>query len=210
MIPESEQLEREAEDTRCGLQATLEELCAQVTPRAVFDQVIEYARRGPAREFFRNLVREVQENPIPLVLIGISITWLAVSAHRSSRALIASRADSISKRASEIGAATSGVAGRTSEAAAHLAGRIGEAGDAVGKRTADLAVRARNAAGGLAETAQEVFALTTALGKEEWPFASAAERGCAPAVSVRDDRQPAPVGRGSGERLALPNPESGQ
>ena len=36
----------------------------------MIDQLIDYAREGPAAEFGRNLAREIRENPLPLVLIG--------------------------------------------------------------------------------------------------------------------------------------------
>jgi hypothetical protein len=61
-----------------------------MTPGPVIDQLTNYAREGPAAEFRRNLEREVRENPLPLVLIGIGIAWLIVASSRSSRAMIAS------------------------------------------------------------------------------------------------------------------------
>jgi hypothetical protein len=123
MAYQSEQLEQEVEAARWRLQATLEELRTRMTPGLVIDQVIEYARQGPARGFFRNLAREVQENPMPLVMLGISIAWLIISASRSSRAMIASAADSVSKKAAEIGTATTAAIDGTTDAAAHLATR---------------------------------------------------------------------------------------
>ena len=52
----------------------------------MFDQLTNYAREGPAAEFRRNLEREVRENPLPLVLIGIGIAWLIIACGQSSRA----------------------------------------------------------------------------------------------------------------------------
>ena len=196
MAYQSEQLEQEVEAARWRLQATLEELRTRMTPGLVIDQVIEYARQGPARGFFRNLTREVQENPMPLVMLGISIEWLIISASRSSRAMIASAADSVSKKAAEIGTATTAAIDGTTDAAAHLANQIGEAGEAVGKRTADLAARTRDAASGLAERAQDVSAMTAAaLGKKEWPLAGAPQSGCVSAAPKFDHRQSAAVGK---------------
>jgi Protein of unknown function (DUF3618) len=196
MAYQSEQLEQEVEAARWRLQATLEELRTRVTPGLVIDQVIEYARQGPARRFFRSLAREVQENPMPLVLLGISIAWLVISASRSSRAVIATAADSVSKKAAEIGTATGAAIDRTTDAAARLASRIGEAGEAVGKRTADLAARTRDAAGGLAERAQDVSAMTAAaLGDEDWPLAGAPESGCGPAASEFDHGESPAIGK---------------
>src|SRR6476646_6063787 len=111
----SEQLEQEADHTRVQLTRTLEELRSRITPGLVVDQVVDYAREGPAAEFFRNLGREVRENPLPLVLIGIGIAWLMVASSRSARGMIASTADSAAKKAADISAATSAVVSRTRE-----------------------------------------------------------------------------------------------
>jgi hypothetical protein len=64
----------------------------------VVDQLIGYARDGPAAEFGPNLAREFRENPLPLVLIGIEIAWLMVASSRSSRAAIASAANSVMRK----------------------------------------------------------------------------------------------------------------
>src|SRR5207302_5071907 len=57
---------------------------ARMSPGQVIDQLIDYAREGPAAEFGPNLAREVRENPLPLVLIGIGIAWLMAASSRSS------------------------------------------------------------------------------------------------------------------------------
>ena len=75
MESQSARLEREAEEARWQLTGTLEELCERMTPGRVIDQVIDYAQDSAAAEFLRNLGREVRDNPIPLVLIGIGIAW---------------------------------------------------------------------------------------------------------------------------------------
>src|SRR3982751_56935 len=98
----SEQLEQEADQTRAQLSATLEELRAQITPGQVVDRVVDYAREDPAAEFLTNLRREIRENPLPLVLIGIGIAWLMVASSRSSRAVIAGAADSVTRKAADI------------------------------------------------------------------------------------------------------------
>jgi uncharacterized protein DUF3618 len=76
MESQSARLEREAEETLWQLSGTLEELRARMTPGRVVDQVIDYTRDSPAAEFFRDLRREVRQNPMPLVLVGIGVIWL--------------------------------------------------------------------------------------------------------------------------------------
>ena len=86
MGTQSEQLERKAQQARARLTETLKELRAGLTPGQVVDQLADYAREGPAAEFFRNLARQIWENPLPLTLIGAGIAWLIIASSQSSRA----------------------------------------------------------------------------------------------------------------------------
>jgi hypothetical protein len=86
MGTQSEQLERKVHQARARLTGTLEELRAGMTPGQVVDQFADYARKGPAAEFFRNLAREMRENPLPLMLIGAGIAWLIIASSQPSRA----------------------------------------------------------------------------------------------------------------------------
>ena len=82
---QSEQLEREADQARYHLAASLSELRLRATPGQVVDQIADYAREGPVADFLGNLTREMRDNPVPLLLIGIAITWLVVSTSVSPR-----------------------------------------------------------------------------------------------------------------------------
>jgi hypothetical protein len=161
MEPQSERLEREAEETRWQLSGTLEELRDRMTPGRVVDQLIDYTRDGPAGEFLRNLGREVRENPMPLVLIGIGIAWLMVASSRTSRAAIASATDTVAKKAEDISAATSAAASRTGEwgqrTAGRMADRASDVASTVGSKTAEFAGRARDVTDGFAEQARAAF-----------------------------------------------------
>jgi Protein of unknown function (DUF3618) len=85
MGTQSEQLERKARQARARLTETFEELRAGMTPGQIVDQLADYARDGPAAEFFRNLARQIWENPLPLTLIGAGIAWLIIASSQSSR-----------------------------------------------------------------------------------------------------------------------------
>jgi Protein of unknown function (DUF3618) len=138
----SEELEQEAAHTRAQLTRTLEELRARLTPGLVIEQVVDYAREGPAAEFFRNLGREVRENPLPLVLIGIGIAWLMVASSRSSRTLLANTADTAARKAADIGATASALVSRTSEwgeeKAAQLVDRVSDVTARAADRTREV------------------------------------------------------------------------
>ena len=88
MARQSEQLEHEAEEARGELAISLEELRARMTPGEIVDGVVEYARETPVADFIRNLVRDVRENPLPLLVIFAGIAWAAIAsalAQRSAR-----------------------------------------------------------------------------------------------------------------------------
>jgi Protein of unknown function (DUF3618) len=157
MASQSEQFEREAEETRWQLSGTLEELRSWMTPGRVVDQLLDYTRNGAAGEFVRNLGRQVRENPIPVVLIGIVIGWLMLASSRTSRAAIASVADSVARKATDVGTATTAAITRTGEwgqqTATRLSDRASNAATVVRTRTAEFAARAREVTDGLADKA---------------------------------------------------------
>ena len=152
MESQSVRLEREAEETLWQLSGTLDELRGRMTPGRVVDQVIDYTRGSPASEFLRNLGRDVRENPMALVVVGIGILWLLLATNRTSRAVIASAADQLTAKAGDVGAATSAAVTRTSDwgqqMAARLSGRTSNVASDVGNMATELTDRARDAAGG--------------------------------------------------------------
>jgi Protein of unknown function (DUF3618) len=81
----SEQLERETEECRDRLAGSLEELRLRISPGQVVDQIADYAREGPVADFGRNLVREIRDNPAPLLLIAAGVAWWVAATSRSSR-----------------------------------------------------------------------------------------------------------------------------
>jgi hypothetical protein len=80
-----EQLEHEAQEARYRLGQSLDELRLRATPGQLVDQIADYAREGPVADFLGNLTREMRDNPFPVLLIGIAITWLVVSSSLSAR-----------------------------------------------------------------------------------------------------------------------------
>jgi hypothetical protein len=185
MESESARLEREVEETRWQLSGTLEELRGRMTPGRVVDQVIDYTRDSPAVEFFRNLGREVRENPLPVMLVGIGITWLLLATNRTSRAAIAAAADNLASTVDDIGTATGAFVNRTSEWGQQTAGRVADrasdVASTVGDKTAELAGRARDAADGLGDkTGSASAAVVATFEKAKRPFTGAAGEAVEP------------------------------
>jgi hypothetical protein len=188
MESQSARLEREIEETRWQLSGTLEELRGRMTPGRVLDQVIDYTRDSPAAEFFRNLGREVREHPLPVVVIGIGITWLLLASNRTSRAAIATAADTLASKTEDFGTATSAFVSRTSEwgqqTAARVADRANDVAGAVGGKTAELAGRARDAADNLADKARSASAAAVAtFERAKRPFTGASDESATAALN---------------------------
>ena len=184
MESQSARLEREVEETRWQLTGTLEELRGRTTPGQVVDQVIDYTRDSPAAEFFRNMGREVRQNPLPLVLIGIGIGWLLLASNRTSRAAIAAAADNLASKADDVGIATAAIVSRTTEwgqqTAARVADRATDVASTVGDKTAELAGCARDAADNLADKARSASAAVATFARAKRPLTGAAEDAVAP------------------------------
>ncbi len=71
-----EQLEREADRARTDIERTMEDLFNQLSPGELVNQAIGVFRNGSDNEFARNLVNQVRNNPVPVLLAGVSLTWL--------------------------------------------------------------------------------------------------------------------------------------
>lgn len=89
MASQSEQLEHQSRQTRVRLSQTVEALRDRMTAGQLIDQVADYARygaqHGPVAEFFRNLGRELRDNPLPLTLIATGVAWLIIASSLSRR-----------------------------------------------------------------------------------------------------------------------------
>jgi len=117
----STQLESETEEARARVNATLEELRARTTPGQLVDQVIEYARGSGGGAFVGNLKSQVVNNPLPVVLLGASLIWLAFANARPSRRDGGYAADRAIDNLPEGRARLRGAAQSTADAAADAA-----------------------------------------------------------------------------------------
>lgn len=81
-----EEMMRETEKTRDGIEKNLEALENRLSPDEMLDQIgqaVAPARDG-AVEFARNLGDTVRENPIPAAMVGIGLGWLLLSGRRTA------------------------------------------------------------------------------------------------------------------------------
>lgn len=88
----SQEMQAGLEETRAEMGRTIDEIQTRVSPSGIIDQVLWQLRSGGGRtvadgasEFTSNLVRTLRENPVPSLLIGTGLAWLAVTSMRGQR-----------------------------------------------------------------------------------------------------------------------------
>lgn len=79
---ETEAIERELDDTRSRLDATIGALQQKLAPGSMVDQAVHYFKEGGGVEFSRNLGRSMRDNPVPVAMIGVGLGWLMYSGMR--------------------------------------------------------------------------------------------------------------------------------
>jgi len=66
----------EIDRTRGEMDRTLSAIEHRLTPGQLVDQSIDYLRNSGANEFVQNLGGAAKQNPLPVALVGIGLTWL--------------------------------------------------------------------------------------------------------------------------------------
>jgi ElaB/YqjD/DUF883 family membrane-anchored ribosome-binding protein len=74
-----EELEREANDVREDMERTIDQLMSQLSPGELINHALGRFKNGGDSAFTRNLVSQVQNNPVPAVLTGCGLAWLMAS-----------------------------------------------------------------------------------------------------------------------------------
>ncbi|MDO8862452.1 DUF3618 domain-containing protein [Haliea sp. E1-2-M8] len=80
-----ERLEREVDQARARLGRTASELSDRLSPGELMDQALGMAREHGG-EFGRNLGAQVKNNPIPMILTSVGISWMMMSSGNNGTA----------------------------------------------------------------------------------------------------------------------------
>ncbi|MFU8817206.1 MAG: DUF3618 domain-containing protein [Pseudomonadales bacterium] len=78
------ELEREADRARANVESTLEALERRLSPGELLDQVLHVVKDNGGA-FGKNLATQVRNNPVPVLLTGIGMTWLMAASDRPPR-----------------------------------------------------------------------------------------------------------------------------
>lgn len=132
------EIQSEVSDARHDLDRTLDAIQNRFTPGYAIDQTFQYLR-GSAGGFAGNFSNKVQNNPIPITLLGVGLAWLIASDARPE--------PPPNSHGSSVGE-TFGKAGDKAKSAGE---KVKDAGDNLMNKAGDVRHRAGSAAGGARE-----------------------------------------------------------
>ena len=141
-----ERLQHEVDETRHRIEDRLDSLSHSLSPGELLDQALGMARRHGG-EFGGNLGRQVKQNPLPLLLTGIGLSWLMMSRNDHYPASGESLSPGIRERAG-------GAMHRAGDKARHAKERAGEMTGAVQERAHSMQERAHSAVSSLEHRAR--------------------------------------------------------
>ncbi len=78
-----ERLERDVDQARARLGRTASELSDRLSPGELMDQALGMAREHGG-EFGRNLGSQVKNNPLPMILTSVGISWMMMTSGKSN------------------------------------------------------------------------------------------------------------------------------
>lgn len=80
-----EEIESDIQRTRADFSSTIEAIQHKLSPSEMMDHAKGYALSTTPGAFSVNLINTIRDNPIPVALIGIGITWLMKADRRGPR-----------------------------------------------------------------------------------------------------------------------------
>jgi hypothetical protein len=84
MTRSAEDIERDAEGARAGLDRTVGALAEKMTPSSIASEVMGSIRNGPVGARAIQLRDQAKDNSVPLALMGAGLAWLMINRNRSS------------------------------------------------------------------------------------------------------------------------------
>lgn len=147
-----QELEQEADGVRADLEKTVDELMQQFSPSELLNQGMSLFRRKGNFDFVRNLNSQVQNNPIPTLLVGVGVIWLMSASKQPPVHEGASISDTIGKKLGatrdRLSAATGGLRSSSQGVAEHAR----EKGDQVARGAGDVVHRVGDASRNTSES----------------------------------------------------------
>jgi ElaB/YqjD/DUF883 family membrane-anchored ribosome-binding protein len=127
------EIEGELEHTRAQIDRTIDAIQSRMAPGQIFQEFYDLARGG-STDYVRNLGLAARNNPVPVALVAVGLTWLATSGGRTPSYLRGSHVPR-GEHAHGGGESWSGAAGR---AVANATDKVGEQAGSIVERAGDV------------------------------------------------------------------------
>lgn len=150
-----ERLEREVDEARSRLGRTASELSDRLSPGEIMDQALGLAREHGG-EFGRNLGAQVKNNPMPMILTSVGITWMMMASGNNGTAHPYVKHDMATGTATGAGTGANGngLKDKLGNAASKSRDKAGEMGERMHDATDNMKESIHGAAGHARESAQ--------------------------------------------------------
>ncbi len=125
-----ERLEREVDQARARLGRTAGELSDRLSPGELIDQALVMAREHGG-DFGRNLGTQVKNNPVPLILTGIGISWMMMASDRRPMPRPTQPYDAGASHGHKVKDAVGNTVAHSREKAGEMGDRMHEASDSM-------------------------------------------------------------------------------
>lgn len=151
-----EELEQEIDAKRASISNIVDSLESRFTPGQLFDQVLTYTK-GNGGEFFQNLGTTLKNNPVPTVLTGIGLTWLALNQNKPFPGYTVSSGPGLDDKLSSMAGQVAGAFGQVSDRVHSATSAVTEKAHAL----TDKAYALKDKASGMQHSASDTLGSST-------------------------------------------------
>lgn len=154
-LPKSpDTLERDIDARRANIENIVDALESKFSPGQLFDQALAFTK-GNGGEFFSNLGTSVKNNPVPVLLATVGITWLMLGQNQKPRgdenSMLGHLGEKISDAATAVGDSLQNAKDQGRQYAHRMSDKAGHLADSVRHTVDGLQQGAAEGSAGLGE-----------------------------------------------------------
>ena len=154
-IPKSpDTLERNIDARRANIENIVDALESKLSPGQLFDQALAFTK-GNGGDFFNNLGTSVKNNPVPVLLATVGITWLMLGQNQKPRvdgpSMLGQLGEKISDAASAVTDSLQNAKAQVRQSAHQMSDKAGHLADTVSHKVEDVKQRATDGSSSASE-----------------------------------------------------------
>jgi len=150
-------LERDIDARRANIENIVDALESRLSPGQLFDQALAFTK-GNGGEFFNNLGTSVKNNPVPVLLATVGISWLMLGQHQkpgsNGQSMFGQLGEKISSAAGAVTDSLHNAKEQVSQSAHQMSDKAGHLADTMSHKVDE----AKHATGGSASASEKIKA----------------------------------------------------